>query len=80
MLGLTTTRRLRAAEARLNRICLSAELERRRLERAGDRERQNLRRRLDRAVRVLAETRADLATTAGALHHVSRALIARDSA
>ncbi|WP_019060032.1 hypothetical protein [Streptomyces prunicolor] len=79
MLGLTTTRHLRTVEARLTdqltQACTSAELERRRLERAHTRERTNLRGRLDRALHALAATRHELASTNGALRIVSEALI-----
>lgn len=81
MLGLTTTRHLRAVEAqltaRLNEAYTSAELERRRLERARANAQKNLRGRLDRVLRALAATRHELATSDGALHIVSEALVDR---
>ncbi|MFC8676755.1 hypothetical protein ACFUEN_29220 [Streptomyces griseorubiginosus] len=75
MLGLTTTRRLRAVEKQLARAYLSAELERCRLERARARERKNLRGRLDRVLRALAAERRRHATSDGALLLVSHRLI-----
>lgn len=81
MLGLTTTRHLRTVEARLTaQLTLaytSAELERRRLERARAKDQKHFRGRLDRVLRALAETRHELATSDGALHIVSDALVGR---
>lgn len=79
MLGLTTTRHLRTVEAdltaRLTTAYTSAELDRRRTERAAARERHNLRGRLDRALRTIATNRRDLATSDGALRLVSECLV-----
>jgi len=79
MLGLTTTRHLRAVQAgleqQLTQACLSAELERCRADRARARERKNLRGRLDRALTALAATRGELTTTRGALRRVSEQLL-----
>ncbi|MFI1535495.1 hypothetical protein [Streptomyces anandii] len=81
MLGLTTTRHLNAVradlEAQLTAACLSAELERRRSERAWSRERTNLHGRLERAVRALSATRHDLATVSGSLRLISAQLLER---
>jgi hypothetical protein len=79
MLGLTTTRHLRAVEARwqqrFNDSCTAAELDRRRLERAATRTTSNLRRRLTRAVTALATARHDLATSDGALRRLAEQLV-----
>ncbi|MFI5880892.1 hypothetical protein [Streptomyces sp. NPDC051554] len=79
MLGLTTTRRLHTVQAQLTaqltQAYVSAELDRRRLERARSRERKNFRGRLDRALYALAAVRKELATSDGALRIVSECLV-----
>ncbi|MCI3277573.1 hypothetical protein [Streptomyces cylindrosporus] len=79
MLGLTTTRRLRAVQAglqeQLTQTCTAAELEQRRLGTALEQQRQNLRGRLDRALSALAATRRDLSTANGALQLVAEQLL-----
>ncbi|MGW2501875.1 hypothetical protein ACWCXL_12285 [Streptomyces sp. NPDC001588] len=83
MLGLTTTRHLRAVtaglEARLTTAYLSAELDRRRLERARARERANLRHRLERVVKAHATARKEQARSAGALRVVSELVVDQHS-
>ncbi|MFJ8006157.1 hypothetical protein [Streptomyces fagopyri] len=79
MLGLTTTRRLRAVEAdytaQLNQAWTSAELERRRADRTIAAQKRVFRRRLDRALKAVAATRKDAARAQGALRRVTERLV-----
>ncbi|WP_329141035.1 hypothetical protein [Streptomyces sp. NBC_00670] len=79
MFGLTTTRHLRAVEARwqqrYNDACTTAELDRRRLERAAARTTDNLRHRLTRVITALATARRDLASSDGALRRLAEQLV-----
>ncbi|MGW0800327.1 hypothetical protein [Streptomyces sp. NPDC002692] len=79
MLGLTTTRHLRAVEAdytaRLNQAWTSAELERRRADRTIAAQKLAYRRRLDRALKAVKATRQELSNTAGALRRVTERLV-----